>query len=63
MFYMNKILVSFRLDRDLLEFLEDYAGHRRMSLSQALRMAVLEFQRLNVDEATADRERRPEAKD
>jgi hypothetical protein len=40
---MRKEVVQFRLDKDLHEFVKKYAKLKRMSISQVIRLCVLEF--------------------
>ena len=40
---MAKQTVQFRLDKDLHDFVKQYARLKRMSISQVIRLCVLEF--------------------
>ena len=40
---MAKQVVQFRLDKDLHDFVKKYAKLKRMSISQVIRLCVLEF--------------------
>ena len=40
---MTKRVVQFRLDEDLHDFVKEYAELKRMSISQVIRLCVLEF--------------------
>lgn len=40
---MAKQVVQFRLDKDLHDFVKRYAELKRMSISQVMRLCVLEF--------------------
>lgn len=40
---MAKQVVQFRLDKDLHDFVKKYAELKRMSISQVIRLCVLEF--------------------
>ncbi len=40
---MAKQVVQFRLDEDLHDFVKRYAELKRMSISQVMRLCVLEF--------------------
>ena len=47
---MAKQVVQFRLDRDLHDFVKEYARLKRMSISQVIRLCVLEFYEEHQDE-------------
>ena len=47
---MAKQVVQFRLDRDLHDFVKKYAELKRMSISQVIRLCVLEFYEEHQDE-------------
>ena len=42
-YIMAKQTVQFRLDKDLHDFVREYAELKRMSISQVVRLCVLEF--------------------
>ena len=47
---MAKQVVQFRLDKDLHDFVKKYAELKRMSISQVIRLCVLEFYEEHQDE-------------
>ena len=47
---MAKQVVQFRLDSDLHDFIRKYASLKRMSISQVIRLCVLEFYEEHQDE-------------
>ena len=47
---MHKQVVQFRLDQDLHDFVKKYAKLKRMSISQVIRLCVLEFYEEHQDE-------------
>ncbi len=47
---MAKQVVQFRLDKDLHDFVKKYAELRRMSVSQVMRLCVLDFYEEHQDE-------------
>ena len=47
---MAKQVVQFRLDNDLHDFVKKYARLKRMSISQVIRLCVLEFYEEHQDE-------------
>ena len=47
---MAKQVVQFRLDKDLHDFVKEYARLKRMSISQVIRLCVLEFYQEHQDE-------------
>ena len=47
---MAKQVVQFRLDTDLHDFVKQYAKLKRMSISQVIRLCVLEFYEEHQDE-------------
>ncbi len=47
---MAKQVVQFRLDKDLHDFVRHYAELKRMSISQVIRLCVLEFYEEHQDE-------------
>ena len=49
-YIMAKQVVQFRLDKDLHDFVKKYAELRRMSISQVMRLCVLDFYEEHQDE-------------
>ena len=49
-YIMAKQVVQFRLDSDLHDFIRKYASLKRMSISQVIRLCVLEFYEEHQDE-------------
>ena len=49
-YIMAKQVVQFRLDKDLHDFVKEYARLKRMSISQVIRLCVLEFYEEHQDE-------------
>ena len=49
-YIMAKQTVQFRLDKDLHDFVRKYAKLKRMSISQVIRLCVLEFYEEHQDE-------------
>lgn len=47
---MAKQTIQFRLDKDLHDFVKRYARLKRMSISQVIRLCVLEFYEEHQDE-------------
>ena len=49
-YIMAKQVVQFRLDKDLHDFVKKYAELKRMSISQVIRLCVLDFYEEHQDE-------------